>query len=74
MEHIKTENNFLFGMKKWKGVLVKRPLNERSEIVQELYRTGAVTKTAAHGSLITVRVYTHGLLVRDVCTGWAVST
>ena len=31
-------NNYLFGMKKWKGRVVERPLDERSEAVKSLYR------------------------------------
>eukprot|EP00040_Diaphanoeca_grandis_P040161 m.261439 g.261439 ORF g.261439 m.261439 type:complete len:809 (+) comp42159_c0_seq1:124-2550(+) len=37
LERHKEVNNFLFGMKKWKGTLTKRPLDERSAEVQELY-------------------------------------
>eukprot|EP00041_Stephanoeca_diplocostata_P027848 m.774968 g.774968 ORF g.774968 m.774968 type:complete len:922 (+) comp23258_c1_seq5:475-3240(+) len=37
IERHKESNNYLFGMKKWKGTLTRRPLEERSETVRSLY-------------------------------------
>ncbi|OWF41281.1 putative cation exchanger C521.04c [Mizuhopecten yessoensis] len=37
VEAHKISNNYLFGFKKWKGHVTDRPLNTRSEVVQNLY-------------------------------------
>ncbi|XP_041471754.1 low affinity vacuolar monovalent cation/H(+) antiporter-like [Lytechinus variegatus] len=38
VEAQRMEQNYMFGFKKWKSHVTKRPLQERSEVVQELYK------------------------------------
>lgn len=46
VERHKEVNNFLFGMKKWKGTLTRRPLEERSDVVRSLYAPVTISPTS----------------------------
>eukprot|EP00039_Didymoeca_costata_P025075 m.12250 g.12250 ORF g.12250 m.12250 type:complete len:737 (-) comp4622_c0_seq2:734-2944(-) len=69
LEAHKSENNMLFGMKKWKGTLVKRPLSERSDIVRELYLTSAIAKPSQKQN----NLFTVGNVVYVMLFGWWIS-
>eukprot|EP00117_Sycon_ciliatum_P035416 scpid30741/ scgid26858/ Low affinity vacuolar monovalent cation/H(+) antiporter; Vacuolar Na(+)/H(+) exchanger len=44
-------NNYLFGMKKWKGRVIERPLDTRSEVVKDLYRNPERLRTTNASTL-----------------------
>ncbi|XP_022088344.1 low affinity vacuolar monovalent cation/H(+) antiporter-like isoform X2 [Acanthaster planci] len=51
IEAHKMEQNYMFGFKKWKSHVTKRPLDERSEIVKTLYEQPKKVKPFIHSTL-----------------------
>ena len=65
-EERRSELNTLFGMKKWKGHISRRPLAERSAVVRALYEgSGADIQQPGLRSLVTP-----GNIVYAVAFGW----
>ncbi|XP_787831.4 low affinity vacuolar monovalent cation/H(+) antiporter [Strongylocentrotus purpuratus] len=51
VEAQRMEQNYMFGFKKWKSHVTKRPLQERSEVVQELYKPPLEIKPFSYPTL-----------------------
>ncbi|KAK2169720.1 hypothetical protein LSH36_7g02014 [Paralvinella palmiformis] len=64
MEARRMVTNYLFGFRKWKSHVTQRPLEERSELVQQLYKDDARD---------TVNVRTVGNIVYVILYGWWVA-
>ncbi|XP_075328721.1 cation/H+ exchanger protein 1 [Odontesthes bonariensis] len=60
-------NNYKFGFRKWKGNVTERPIEDRSEIIKELYTDLSVVKPQ-EGSVITI-----GNIVYVLLFGWWIS-
>ncbi|XP_029901210.1 cation/H+ exchanger protein 1 isoform X2 [Myripristis murdjan] len=60
-------NNYKFGFRKWKGNVTERPIQDRSDIVKELYSDLSTVKPQA-GSVITF-----GNIVYVFLFGWWIS-
>ncbi|XP_051807641.1 cation/H+ exchanger protein 1 [Acanthochromis polyacanthus] len=60
-------NNYKFGFRKWKGNVTERPIEDRSDIVKELYSNLSVVKPQ-EGSVITF-----GNVMYVVLFGWWIS-
>ncbi|KAM9334972.1 cation/H+ exchanger protein 1 [Symphorus nematophorus] len=60
-------NNYKFGFRKWKGNVTERPIEDRSEVVKELYSDLSIVKSP-EGSVITV-----GNIIYVFLFGWWIS-
>ncbi|XP_040886289.1 cation/H+ exchanger protein 1 [Toxotes jaculatrix] len=60
-------NNYKFGFRKWKGNVTERPIEDRSDIIKELYSDLSVVKPR-EGSVVTV-----GNIVYIFLFGWWIS-
>ncbi|XP_024145663.1 cation/H+ exchanger protein 1 isoform X3 [Oryzias melastigma] len=60
-------NNYKFGFRKWKGNVTERPIEDRSEIVKELYTDLSIVKPR-EGSVVTV-----GNIAYVFLFGWWIS-
>ncbi|XP_069021063.1 cation/H+ exchanger protein 1 [Embiotoca jacksoni] len=60
-------NNYKFGFRKWKGNVTERPIEDRSEVIKELY-SDLVTVKPQEGSVITF-----GNLSYTFLFGWWIS-
>ncbi|XP_072172364.1 uncharacterized protein [Diadema setosum] len=56
IEANRIEQNYMFGFKKWKSHLTKRPLQERSSVVQELYKYPKEIKPVSYPTLTVCNV------------------
>lgn len=70
VERHKEVNNFLFGMKKWKGTLTKRPLEERSAVVQDLYAPVATSKDPMKDGSAGSSHISIGNVIYTLLIGW----
>ncbi|KAL3048113.1 hypothetical protein OYC64_006816 [Pagothenia borchgrevinki] len=60
-------NNYKFGFRKWKGHVTEKPIEDRSEIIKELYSDLSVVKPQ-EGSVITF-----GNIIYVILFGWWIS-
>ncbi|XP_076861451.1 cation/H+ exchanger protein 1 [Brachyhypopomus gauderio] len=67
VEAHKLANNYMFGFRKWKSHVTERPMEDRSDVVKELYSQQNFIKPHT-GSLITF-----GNVVYSILFGWWIS-
>ncbi|XP_076578769.1 cation/H+ exchanger protein 1 [Chaetodon auriga] len=60
-------NNYKFGFRKWKGNVTERPIEDRSDIIKELYSDLSIVKPR-EGSVVTV-----GNIIYVFLFGWWIS-
>ncbi|XP_051910968.1 cation/H+ exchanger protein 1 [Hippocampus zosterae] len=60
-------NNYKFGFRKWKGNVTERPIEDRSDVVKELYSDLSIVKPQ-EGSVVTL-----GNIVYVILFGWWIS-
>uniref|UniRef100_A0A3Q3VPC4 Uncharacterized protein n=1 Tax=Mola mola TaxID=94237 RepID=A0A3Q3VPC4_MOLML len=60
-------NNYKFGFRKWKGNVTERPIEDRSDVIKELYSDLTIAKPQ-EGSVVTI-----GNIVYVVLFGWWIS-
>ncbi|XP_061662771.1 cation/H+ exchanger protein 1 isoform X2 [Syngnathoides biaculeatus] len=60
-------NNYKFGFRKWKGSVTERPIEDRSDVVKELYSDLSIVKPQ-EGSLVTF-----GNIIYVILFGWWMS-
>ncbi|XP_026877429.2 cation/H+ exchanger protein 1 [Electrophorus electricus] len=67
VEAHKLANNYMFGFRKWKSHVTERPIEDRSDVVKELYSQQNFIKPHA-GSVVTF-----GNVVYSILFGWWIS-
>ncbi|XP_077354817.1 cation/H+ exchanger protein 1 isoform X2 [Festucalex cinctus] len=60
-------NNYRFGFRKWKGNVTERPIEDRSEVVKELYSDLSVVKPQEGSTMIM------GNIIYVILFGWWIS-